>query len=309
MEDVNFLKGGECKMASVLYAIALLFITVGVLSALLPGFERERKLAHMASLLQKTDSELLMTNQNTVVRSIVGKLHGEQGGRLLDRLFGVQRRQMYEKLNKRESYELYMAKILLQSMLFTIIVLLMSAALKEQVFVYMAPITFILFIYIGLKGIQDSYKKRQDKLIRDLPNLISKMIAALEVGKPLTVIFKEVSDRCDPLLADMLKKLLADTNVIPMRDALQRFAKSVDLPVMYDFVSVTNIVMDKGFREAESDLNGIKNDLRELRKLSLHELTKGSPAKMNRFYFIMIGHVLIFLFAMIIKMFGSLNSL
>lgn len=296
-------------MASVLYAIALLLCTVAILHLVLPDFERERKLAHLASLLQKSDSELLMLKQNTVVRSIVGRLHGDQGKRLLDLLFGIQRRQIYEKLNKKESYELYMAKILLQSILFTMMVLMMAAVLKTQIFVYMAPITFILFTYVGLKGIQDSYKKRQNKLIKDLPNLISKMIAALEVGKPLTVIFKEVSDRCDPLLADMLKKLLADTNVMPMRDALQRLAKSIDLPVMYDFVSVTNIVMDKGFREAESDLNGIKNDLRELRKLSLHEQTKGSPAKMNRFYFIMIGHVLIFLFSMIMKMFGSLNSL
>jgi Flp pilus assembly protein TadB len=297
------------KVASVLYAIALLLCTFAILNVVLPGFERERKFAHLASLLQKSDSELLMMKQNSVVRSIIGRLHGDRGKRILDRLFGIQRRQMYEKLNKKESYELYMVKILLQSVLFTFIVILMAAALKSQIFLYMAPITFILFIYAGLRGIQDSYKKRQNKIIKDLPNLISKMIAALEVGKPLTVIFREVSDRCDPLLADMLKKLLVDANVMPMRDALQRFARSIDLPVMYDFVSVTNIVMDKGFREAESDLNGIKNDLRELRKLSLHERTKGSPAKMNRFYFIMIGHVLIFLFAMIMKMFGSLNLL
>lgn len=293
-------------ITSFFFGIAVILVVLPVLHVLLPGFERQRKLAHVASLLQKSESELALEKQNALLRSLARGLSSRPW---IDVVFGKKLRSKYIKLQKKESYELFIAKTLLQSLLPGMVVIALGVVLSMPILFIMAPASVILFLFVGIQGVTSEHKKRENLLIRDLPNLINKMITALEVGKPLNVIFEEVSERCDPLLGGMLVKLIADTHVMPMRDALQHFAKQVDIPVMYDFVSVTNIIMEKGFWEAEADLIGIKNDLRELRKLSLHELTKGSPAKMNRFYFTMIGHVLIFFFLLIIKMFSALNAL
>ncbi|GIP08847.1 type II secretion system F family protein [Paenibacillus macerans] len=293
-------------LSSVAFGIAVMLIVIPLLALTLPGFRRQKKLANVASLLQKSESELMLMGQNPLIRSFAVSLSKRPW---LDVVFGKKLRIMYHKLERKESYELFMAKTLVQSILPCLGILALANVLKQPILYVMAPVSVVLFFSTALNGITRDFKQRKSLLIRDLPNLINKMITALEVGKPLTLIFTEVSERCGPLLAGMLRKLVADTNIMSMRDALQNFAKQVDLPVMYDFVSVVNIIMEKGFREAEADLNGIKNDLRELRKLSLDELTKGSPTKMNWFYFIMIGHVLIFFFLTMIKMFSGLNSL
>ncbi|MEK5163179.1 hypothetical protein NYE69_12680 [Paenibacillus sp. FSL R5-0527] len=293
-------------VTSILLGAAVVLIVVPLLMLILPGFGRQKKLANVASLLQKSDSELTLMRQNPLIRSFAISMSKRPW---LDTIFGKKLRSMYLKLDRKESYELFMAKSIVQSILPCVMILALANALDQPIFFVMAPVSVVLFFWVSLNGITRDFKQRKNLLIRDLPNLINKMITALEVGKPLTLIFTEVSERCGPLLAGMLRKLVADTNIMSMRDALQNFAKQVDLPVMYDFVSVVNIIMEKGFREAEADLNGIKNDLRELRKLSLDELTKGSPTKMNWFYFIMIGHVLIFFFLTMIKMFSGLNSL
>ncbi|GIO79646.1 hypothetical protein J6TS7_32560 [Paenibacillus dendritiformis] len=132
---------------------------------------------------------------------------------------------------------------------------------------------------------------------------------ALETGKSFLSVFQQVAEDCDPLLGEMLKRLIANAQNMPMRDALQLFAKEVDLPVMYDFISVINVGIEKGYKEAVPDLDSIKNDLRELRRLSLVEMTKGNPEKMNIFYTLLICHILIFLFLTFINLFSVLNSL
>ncbi|MNW44032.1 hypothetical protein D3C74_212460 [compost metagenome] len=291
---------------SVLIILAAGLITIPILQLVIPGFERQKKVANLATHINKTEAELLRLEQNAIIRTIGDRM---QQGKWIDVLLGMRRRKAYEALELSNSYEYYMAFTLLKSLLITIIPIFFVMVTKVMIFIIMAPILGGLLFYAGLRKINFLYQQRQNQIIRDLPNLISKMCIALEVGQPLTQVFRDVSKACDPVLSKLLKKLIANTNVMPMKSALQLFAKDVNLPVMFDFISVVNVIMEKGFHEAESDLHSIKSDLTELRRLSLTERTKGNPEKMNIFYILMIGHVIIFLFMMLLFIFSALNSM
>lgn len=293
-------------IGSVLFSIAALVIVTSALTMVLPGFQRQKKLANMASLLTKTESEINELNQSPFITSLAG--HIEKGG-WLDRIFGKKSREIYMALEREESYSQYIAKVVLKSFFPVPMIVFITILTKQPIFIALAAMYVVMMIMAGIQGIAKEYKKRQALLIKDLPNLISKMLIALEVGTPLVRVFEEVSLSCSPLLKGMLRKMIANTNQMSMKASLQILAKDINLPVMYDFVSVVNVIMEKGFREAESDLKSIKDNLRELRRLSLVELTKGNPTKMNLFYIALIAHVLIFLFLMVLKMFGALNSL
>lgn len=293
-------------VTSILFVLAAFFVSIPILRIALPGFQRQKKLSNIASLLNKTDSEIAELNQNVFIRSAA---KGMKKGDWLDKILGVKKRKMYRALNKTESYEHYLANIALKSLVGLPAPIFLSMTTGSLWLGGIALPLMALMLYSGLDKINKGYKERQNQLIKELPDLISKMIIALEVGRPLTEIFEGVSEHCDPLLGKLLKKLIADTNTMSMKDALQRFANEVNLDVMFDFVSVTNIILDKGFHEAESDLKSIKTDLRELRRLSMIELTKGNPAKMNTYYFMMIFIVIIFVFLMAQKIFGALTKL
>jgi Flp pilus assembly protein TadB len=289
-----------------IYAFAAILSIIPLLNLILPSFERQKRASTLAFYINKSDSEISRLKQNAFVRSLGDRM---QKGKWLDSIFGKKNREMYDALGYTESYEHYLAKSILLSSLILPIPIFFAFATKVPFFAVMSPVLVGMMMFSYLRKINIKYKERQNRIIRDLPNLISKISIALEVGQPLVRIFQEVCDDCEPLLAELLKKLIANTNVMPMRSALQLFAQDINIPVMYDFVSVVNVIIEKGFHEAEDDLNSIQIDLKELRRLSLIERTKGNPEKMNLFYGLAAGHVIIFLFLMAMVMFAGLNSI
>lgn len=277
-----------------------------VLSLVLPGFDRQKKIKKMAVLLNMDEKELRRMEQNSVVALFADRM---EKWRWLDLIFGTSTREKYLTLNKSDSYPYFISKIIFKALLFIPLVLLLPMVSHMPILYVLVPLIVGLLIWNDINDISKQHKKRQNLLIRDLPNLISKMINALEVGKPLKEIFESASNQGSELLSQMLKRLIANSDRMLMKDALKIFAEDIDLPVMYDFVSVVNVILEKGFYEGEDDLNSIKNDLRALRKLSLIELTKGNPEKMNLFYGVLIFHDMIFMGMMAFKLFAGLAAL
>ncbi|MEC0167371.1 hypothetical protein [Paenibacillus graminis] len=283
---------------SILLGLALLLCSVPLLRLTVPGFERQKRAASVAEWIAQGETGAADPG---VVRWVAGRLPGV--------VTNSKWKLQYNRLGYRSSFELYMAGLLLQSLL-PALLLLMLAMISGQWLLFgigliVSPLIFVLLI----RRIHSAYQKRQIQLIADLPFLIGQMMTALEVGKPLTRIFQEVSVQCGPILQTMLKRLVANMSIYSQRDALQLFAQEVDLPVMYDFVSVVNVVAEKGFHEAEDDLHMVKNGLRQLSKLALREKTRGNPGKMNWFYIAVVLHVLVFFGFMVVKIFGAINAL
>lgn len=297
-------------LTSILLFIGVGMITVTVLTLLLPNFQRQKQLASLASWLNKSDVEIHSLNQNQMVRLISENILPRIDKKWsIKFIFGKGFYEKYHKLGRKESYMEYLAQMILKSLMMVPALFFLAIVAESALLYWLIPASIAVLFYTFLNDINSQYRKRQNQLINDLPNLISKMILALETGKSFTLVFDEVADQSKPLLAEMIKKLIANMQIMDRKAALQEFAKDVDLPVIYDFVSVVNVGMDKGYKEAIPDFESIKNDLRELRKLSLIEQTKGNPAKMNLFYVILIAHILVFLFLAFIKIFSQLTNI
>ncbi|MNW32164.1 hypothetical protein D3C74_91000 [compost metagenome] len=297
-------------LTSILWFISVAMITIAVLTVFLPNFKKQKQLASIASWLNKSDVEIQALNQGQMIRLISERILPAIDQKWsVQYLFGKKFYEKYQSLGRPEPYMVFLANIILKSFIMVPPVLLLGFVTHNTLAYILIPVSIIVLFYTYLRGINKLYKNRQNQLINDLPNLISKMILALETGKSFVEIFTQVADQSSELLADMLKRLIANMQIMDRKEALQIFANEVNIPVIYDFISVVNVGMDKGYKEAIPDFNSIKNNLRSLRKLSLIEQTKGNPEKMNLFYVLLCAHVVIFLFIASIKMFSMLNSI
>ncbi|ARR10739.1 hypothetical protein [Paenibacillus bovis] len=295
-------------IGGIMMGVGLFLLVIGLLNALLPNFKRQNQLNAIATLITMNELDRERSKQGHLTRYLTKHTKGLGS---LDYLLGETTRRMYLGLGKKESYEVYIINHLITSIALGTVPLMVYTVFPQKLFVAAAPVLAGLFFYTSIMSIKNEYNKRQKLLIRDLPNMISKMIIALEVGRPLNNIFREISEhkQTSPLLSQMLKRLITDSREMSLQDALDKFANEVDLPVVYDFTSVVNVVIVRGFDEAEKDLNAVKDDLRDLRYISLGEQTRKEPGKMIRGYLLLGLSALLILGSMIAHIFGSFASI
>lgn len=291
---------------AILFFLVGLLIFIPFLRLILPNFERQKMHSDMASIFTKTEDDLKLQKQGHLVGAIV---RGAAVKKLIDIVSGTSLRNMYSTLGKGESFELHFIKLIFSSVLLGMLPVILYLFKTEPLLLLMSPLLIGLIFLLGIQRIIKDYKKRQRLLIRDLPRLIDKMISALEVGKPLIDIFTEAAQQKDSTISHLIKRLIANTNQMPLEDALYLFAEQVDIPVFYDFVSIVNISMSHGFREAEDDLASISVDLQELNRLSIIEQTNANPGKMNIYYVVLLGHVAVLLISCMAKIFAQLTQL
>lgn len=230
----------------------------------------------------------------------------------IDNIFGKKTRERFRALGRNESYLEYLGMCSFRAIVVSLLVVVLFFLLDMPTLILLSPVVLIGLMIAQLQDLKNQFKKRQNLLIRDLTNLIGKIVTSLESGKPLPVIFEQVANQTrvsNPLLSTMLKRLIANSQKMPMREALQIFANEVQIPVMYDFISIVHIAMEKGYSEAVPDFLAIKSDIRNLRRLSLVERTKGNPEKMNLFYGLIFLIVFIFLILTGVKVFDAMNTL
>ncbi|BFH18134.1 hypothetical protein J6TS7_38250 [Paenibacillus dendritiformis] len=298
---------------SILFFTAALLIIIPVLHLILPNFHRQKHVASIASFLGKSESELRRLNQSSAIRFFSERVLPRVDKKWkIDNVFGQKLRERFNSLGREETYLEFLGKCLFQSIVVALLVLTLAVILKMPIFYLMAPVILVLSMVAQFNDLHTQFKKRQNLLIRDLPNLIGKMITSLESGKPLVTIFKQVADQnkySNPLLSTMLKKLIVNSQKMSMRESLQVFADDVQLPVMYDFISVVHIAMEKGYKEAIPDFEAIKSDLRKLSRTSMIERTASNPGKMNYFYGLLVLFVLVFLLLMAVKLFSEMNKI
>ncbi|QDA30212.1 hypothetical protein [Paenibacillus polymyxa] len=283
-----------------------MLLIVPILHLVLPDFQQQKKVENLAAMMNKSENEIEQMNQNAILRFLANQLERKS---FVDMILGENRRMVYMSLDKKDSYGLFLAKALLKSFSMVPFFIIAGLWIHVPILHVMGVLTVGLLFWSALDSIKKEMKKRQATIIRDLPSLISKMIGALEVGTPLIQVFDEVSQTSSPVLSSMLKKLISNSGVVSMKVALQGFAKSVNLPEMYDFISVVNVINEKGFREAEEDLKQIDGSLQRLSKQSMEERTRGNPEKMTIYYALAICMVLGFLVATVVKMSAMVNSI
>lgn len=300
-------------MVPILLFSAALLVIIPLMNLLLPNFQHQKHVTSIASFLGKSENELRRMNHNSMTRFFSERFLPKIDDKWkIDNIFGKKTRERFRALGRNESYLEYLGMCSFRAIVVSLLVVVLFFLLDMPTLILLSPVVLIGLMIAQLQDLKNQFKKRQNLLIRDLTNLIGKIVTSLESGKPLPVIFEQVANQTrvsNPLLSTMLKRLIANSQKMPMREALQIFANEVQIPVMYDFISIVHIAMEKGYSEAVPDFLAIKSDIRNLRRLSLVERTKGNPEKMNLFYGLIFLIVFIFLILTGVKVFDAMNTL
>lgn len=282
-------------------------IVVAILAFLLPGFKRQNETSIVADYISKSEGERKYDEQNRLFMYIALNL---QKKNWLDAVLGADQRRKYEKLDRPESYEFFIGKMLFYSVVMSAVILPLYLLSQKVIFLFLIPVAFIAMIWASTDYLNGLLEKRDKMILKELPNLFDKMIIALEVGRPLENILTSVSEKTEktnPVFSNLLKRLVSDSNSYTLPVALQIFSDNVSLPIVYNFVSIVNVIREKGFHEAESDLLSIHKDMRDLKRISTREKNRNKPAKMNFFTIVGVVIGIVFMIFMSTKIYGIIN--
>lgn len=99
-------------ITSILLGLAAMCIAIPVLRIAIPGFQRQKQIMNMAALVNQSDAQRLRLQQNAVVRSLADRLSTRQTKGKVSK-----QREMYNMLGNTMSYEVYLARAIIQAIL------------------------------------------------------------------------------------------------------------------------------------------------------------------------------------------------
>ncbi|GIP08236.1 hypothetical protein J1TS5_04060 [Paenibacillus macerans] len=272
----------------------LLFLSVLILAGVgigmfLPGFDLEKRYASQAALLMKNHKELRRLKMDPVTVFIADKWFPKLSQLRLPILNGKLRR-MYQLLGNENTFEEELADKLLKSVVGSLPFLVLPFLLHVPALFFVVPAAIAVFFFAQLNEISKAYKRRQDEIIRDLPQLISKMMIALETGKSFMTTIQRLEETSGPRMKSMLSRLNTNIRIMKLTAAVDLFATETDVPIMRDFAAAVKIGVNSGYGEAKKYFDSIKGDLRKLRLVGLKELTRSQPEKIKYLYLLIAAH-------------------
>lgn len=296
--------------SSLLLGMIILPLAFYLLNAVLPNFAIQKRFEQKAEAVIQSEAERKKQELGAFVyyvsRTLIPAINRKVN---LESLFGQNIRIMYRMLGTNETFEEKLAKSLRFSLLFAPLGLTLPWATGITFLYSTAVILPVLFFVAQVLEIKVKYKQRQTEIIRDLPNLIDKMMIALEAGKPFLNTFQQVEKTSGPRMAAMLKTLIANMQNMKATDAIELFAIETGIPVMREFSTAVRIGLEQGYTEAQERFLIINDKLRFLRKTALEELTRNKPEKMKLLYAILVGHALVAVIMAFVQIFAQLGTI
>lgn len=294
-------------IVNVVLFLGLSLSIVLLLNWTLPNFKRQRQLAAQAALLTKTSTELRRLRLDPLTRYTADKWMPKLSPRL--GLGGASKaRKMYEFLGKEHSFEEELAGYLFKSALGTLPFLILPFILSP-VFYLVLPVAFGGFFVWQIAEIKGRYKERQAEIIRDIPDLISKLQMAQETGRPFLQVISRLEETSGPRIRPLVKRLNANIQIMKEGEALDLFATETGIPVMREFAAAMKVSINNGYEEAKEHFETIRGDLEALRLVSLREITSNQPEKVNRLLFLIAIFAFIAVGLAFYQVMGSLGSI
>ncbi|MBY9079581.1 hypothetical protein KIH86_08455 [Paenibacillus sp. HN-1] len=294
-------------VASGLLFVGVVFLLGGLLHMLLPGFTREKRYATQALLLSKSAAERQRMQYDPITLAVADRLPGLEK-RLGLGIIGKLRR-MYMVLDKEHSFEMEVAGILVKSVIGALPLAVLPFILGAPALLFAIPAGVVLFFALQLNEIPKAYKTRQMEITKDLPQLISKMMIALETGKSFITTIQRLEETSGPRMKKMLARLNANLRVMNVGAAMDLFAKETGVPVMREFAAAVKIGNNAGYEEAKSYFESIKDELKKLRLVSLKEVTRNQPEKVKRLYVLVAVHAFIAVIMAFVAVMSEMQSI
>lgn len=291
-------------VSSILLFVAVLLITGIVVGLVIPNFNHEKRYAVQAAHLAMTHAELRRVRKDPVSLFVSNQLQKH-----IPQFIGGRFRSMYLMLNKENTFEEELGDIAVKSLVACIPFIVVPFIFGIPALLLLLPIVGLVFFLAQLYEIPKLYKKRQDEIIKDLPQLISKMMIALETGKSFVTTIQRLEETSGPRMRKMLARLNANLQIMKLSDAIDLFANEIDIPVMREFASAVKIGVNSGYEEAREYFQSIKGDLSKIRLASLKELTRSKPEKVKFLYVLVAAHAFAAVIIAFFAIFSNIKTL
>jgi len=298
-------------IAVLLFSISVFLAVSYALTLLLPSFSKEKRYAQLALVVTKSDSELKRLRQGKITNYFAFRLYPIANKFIkVDRLVGKKLRHMYSMLGKDETFEEMLAIKLVKSTIAALPILVLPILTKESLFFFLLPIMILVLYVKDISDIKREFELMQLELSKDLPQLIDKMMIALETGKPFITVFKSLEQTSSSQrMKTLLKRLNGNMlNMEPTR-AIELFAKDTTIPVMVQFASAVKIGINSGYEEAKVYFDDLIDEILNLRRTALEQLTKSKPGKMKLLYMLLTVHALAAVVLVFYEMMKSAGSI
>lgn len=132
----------------------------------------------------------------------------------------------------------------------------------------------------ALRRLQPYHQKRQDLIIRQLPDVLDLLSISVQAGLSLDGAMRKVVERMEGPLIDEFRRMLRDTRMgMTRRRSMQLMAKRCDVQDVYLFVM--SVVQSERLGASMSDTLVIQADnMRDLRRQRARTQAMKAPVKM-----------------------------
>lgn len=225
------------------------------------------------------------------------------------RFLGYDLKNMLKLMGSEKSPERVYADHIVTALLANSVFLLLPLLTGFMGYFLFYPLGFVLVMVGQAQLVKHRFKTWQNEVIKDIPELIDKMRISLASGKDYISALKKVQENSGPRLSHILERLINDMQIMRPTQALDEFAKSFGMPVMVKFVAAIKVGIEVGYDQAENYFVHIEEDIRDLRKMSLDELTKNKPEKVVVLKAVMICHAIAALGLTAYNLFSNINRI
>lgn len=236
-----------------------------------------------------TEWELEKSREPKIVQFIIDLLPRLQEVFDLEQLFLRELRNMNSLMGIKTRPERDLARFLAQGLIGALPIFIVPFLTKFYGYLALYPVAVVFLVIQRYRKHKGEYEKWQREIIRDLPDLIDKLRISFASGRDYLSAFIQARDTSGPKMRGMIDKLINDLQCMRPTQALDIFADSFKMPVVTKFTSAVKIALEYGYESAESYFQTIEQDIMEVRRVAIEELTKSKPEKAYQLYMILMA--------------------
>lgn len=236
-----------------------------------------------------TERELMRARENKGISLIIKQLKTMQGYFDLERLILRDIRQINGLMGIKTTPERELAGFIARGLISGLPVIIVPFLTGFAGYIAAYPLAAAVLTLQSYRKYRAGYEQWQKEIIRDLPDLIDKLRISLAGGRDFLAAFTQARDSSGPKMRAAIDQLINDLQCMRPSQALDVFASSLNIPVAAKFASAVKIAVEYGYESAENYFRTIENDIMEVRRAAIEELTKSKPERVYQLYIVLLS--------------------
>lgn len=272
----------------------LLPLACSVLIVLLVSICFSERYSYQESILQArdvllSDTEIKLASTGVFERNILSFINYLQKISNLNYLVLSDIRNMLQLMGIETTPERILAGWILKGIVGALPIFILPILTQCNAYYLLYPVFVVIIIYQNYLKLKKGFEAWQREIIKDIPELVDKLRISFSCGKSHLSAFMQARDHSGVKMKVLIERLINDFQYMSYATALDQFADSFKMPIMNKFVSAIKIAIEHGYESADNYFQIIEQDIVEVRRVAIEELTKSKPEKVYQLYFIVIS--------------------